>query len=133
MDQKDIQVGYGAEPCLSNLIRENDGTVTPCGPAGSIVFTPELSIKALENFYNKFPKLWGKYGFIDSYNLEDGEWYSDEVIGIDKGISMIMIENYLSETIWKNFMKNKYIQKGLEILNINKTNSVDNMIKVNNT
>ncbi len=123
----DIQDGYGAAPSLSNLLRENDGTITPCGPAGSIIFTPELSIKALENMYNNFPKLWGKYGFKDAYNLEYGEWYSDEVIGIDKGISMIMIENYLSELIWTNFMKNKYIQKGLKMLSINLINEKTNV------
>ena len=85
-------------------------------------FTPALSIKALENYYNNYPKLWGKYGFIDGYNLENGEWYSKEVIGIDKGISMMMIENYLSQLLWKQFMKNEYVQKGLEMLNICKEN-----------
>jgi len=35
---------------------------------------------------------------------------------------MVMIENYLSQLIWKNFMKNEYVQKGLDILNIKKTN-----------
>ena len=105
-------------PALANLNKENDGTITPCGAAGSIVFTPEYSIRALENYYNNFPKLWGKYGFKDAYNLEDEEWYSEEYIGIDKGISMIMIENYLSELIWKYFMKNEYVQKGLDILGI---------------
>ena len=114
--------GYGAMPCLSNIEKQNDGTIAPCGPAGSIVFTPELSIKALEYFYNQVPKLWGKYGFKDAYNLEDGQWYSKECIGIDKGTSMVMIENYLSQLIWKNFMKNEYVQKGLDILNIKKTN-----------
>ena len=110
--------GYGAMPALADLDQQNDGTVSPCGAVGSIVFTPELSMKALENFYNHYPKLWGKYGFIDGYNLENGEWYSKEVIGIDKGISMIMIENYLSQFIWRQFMKNEYVQKGLEMLNI---------------
>lgn len=112
--------GYGAKPALTDLDKENDGTVSPCGAAGSIVFTPELSIKDLENFYNRYPKLWGKYGFKDAYNLENGEWYSKEVIGIDKGISMLMIENYLTELIWKYFMKNEYVQKGLDIIGINK-------------
>lgn len=110
--------GYGAKPSLANLDKENDGTISPCGSAGSIVFTPELSIKALENFYNNYPKLWCKYGFKDAYNLENGEWYSKEVIGIDKGISMLMIENYLTGTIWEYFMKNENIQKGLNILGI---------------
>ena len=112
--------GYGAMPALADVDKQNDGTISPCGAAGSIVFTPELSIKALENFYNHYPKLWGRYGFIDGYNLENGEWYSKEVIGIDKGISMMMIENYLSQLLWKQFMKNEYVQKGLEMLNINK-------------
>ncbi len=114
--------GYGAMPALADVDKQNDGTISPCGAAGSIVFTPELSIKALENFYNHYPKLWGKYGFIDGYNLENGQWYSKEVIGIDKGISMMMIENYLSQLLWKQFMKNEYVQKGLEMLNINKKN-----------
>ena len=107
-------------PALADVDKLNDGTVSPCGAAGSIVFTPELSMKALENFYNHYPKIWGRYGFIDGYNLENGQWYSKEVIGIDKGISMIMIENYLTQLLWKHFMKNEYVQKGLEFLNIRK-------------
>ena len=108
---------FGSEPCHANLKVENDGTVTPCGAIGSIVFTPEESIKAIEYYYNTFPKLWGKYGFKDGYNLEDDKpWFSKEYIGIDKGIELLMIENYLSGTIWKYMMKNEYVKKGLEKL-----------------
>ena len=35
---------------------------------------------------------------------------------------MMMIENYLSQLLWKQFMKNEYVQKGLEMLNICKEN-----------
>lgn len=111
--------GYGAMPALSNLEKENDGTISTSGAVGSIIFTPEFSIKAIENYYNNFPKLWGKYGLKDSYNIDmPKEWYAKEYIGIDKGISMLMIENYLSGLIWKYFMKNKYVQKGLNELEI---------------
>lgn len=111
--------GFGAMPACTDLEKENDGTIPPCGAIGSIVFTPELSIKAMENYYNNFPKLWCKYGFRDGYNLENNKkWYSKECIGIDKGISMVMIENYLSKLIWNQFMKNTYVKKGLKILNI---------------
>ena len=111
--------GFGAMPAETNLDKENNGTISPSGTAGSIVFTPQLSIKALENYYNNFPKLWGKYGFKDGYNLEGTkEWYAEEYIGIDKGITMIMIENYFSGLIWKYFMKNKYVINGLENLEI---------------
>lgn len=120
---------FGAMPACSKL-EGNDGTISPSGVAGSIVFTPELSIKALEYYYNYFPKFWGKYGFKDAYNLENGkEWYAKECIGIDKGISMLMIENYLSGLIWKYFMKNEYIIKGLETLNITKERKEEKICK----
>ena len=114
--------GYGAEPAFADLNKENDGTVAPCGAIGSIVFTPKESISAMEYYYNYIPKLWGKYGFKDAYNLEGGkEWYSVEDIGIDKGISMVMLENYLSGTVWQCFMKNKFVEEGLKKLKIEKT------------
>lgn len=113
---------FGAIPALSKL-EGNDGTISPSGAAGSIVFTPELSIKALENYYNHYPKLWCNYGFKDAYNLESSKpWYAEECIGIDKGTSMVMIENYLTGLIWKYFMKNKYVIEGLDKLNITQKN-----------
>lgn len=117
---------FGAKPAFSEL-QENDGTISPSGAAGSIVFTPELSMQALEYYYQHFPKLWGKYGFKDAYNLEgEKPWYAKEYIGIDKGTSMLMIENYLTGLIWKYFMKNQYVKKGLEKLRISaKTKEVE--------
>ena len=93
-------ISCGAKPCGVDLNIENDGTVTPCGAIGSIVFTPKESISAMEYYYNNYPNLWGKYGFKDGYNLEDVKpWFAKEYIGIDKGIEVIMIENYLNGTI----------------------------------
>ena len=111
--------GYGAEPSFSNLDIENDGTVASCGAIGSIVFTSKESIKALEYFYNNCPYLWGRYGLKDSYNLAKRKrWVSKEYLGIDKGIEILMTENYLTGLIWKYMMKNKYIRNGLKILEI---------------
>lgn len=111
--------GFGALPACTDLEKENDGTVAPCGSIGSIVFTPKESIKTMEYYYNKQPKLWCEYGFRDGYNLEGAKpWYSEECIGIDKGISLIMIENYLTGLIWREFMKNSFIKLGLEKLGI---------------
>ncbi len=108
---------FGSKPCDTNLEVENDGTITPCGAIGSIAFTPEESIRAMEYYYNTFPKLWGNYGFKDGYNLEkEKPWFAKEYIGIDKGIELVMIENYLNGTIWEYMMKSKYVKKGLEIL-----------------
>lgn len=117
--------GYGASPSFSNLDIENDGTVAPCGAIGSIVFTPNDSIKTLEYFYNNCSYLWGKYGLKDSYNLaRTKRWVSKEYLDIDKGIEILMIENYLTGLVWKYMMKNKYIQSGLKILGITKNKNL---------
>ncbi len=111
----------GAKPSSHNHDFEGtiDGTIAPSGSIGSIVFTPEESIEALENFYNH-PSLIGKYGLKDSYNLENGAWYTNESLGIDKGISLVMIQNLLNEIIWNSLMKNEYIGKGMDIVGIMK-------------
>ena len=101
---------FGASP--SYEAPEHDGTITPCGAIGSIVFTPQLSIDAMKH-YLTISQLNGKYGFKDSYNL-DKNWYAEEYLGIDKGISLVMIENYLSRTFWELFEKNECIKRGIE-------------------
>ncbi|WP_413379454.1 glucoamylase family protein [Alkalihalobacillus sp. 1P02AB] len=107
----------GTPPFYEEVKVQFDGTVPPCGPAGSIVFTPKESIEALEYMYENHPKLWGEYGFMDSYNLDvESAWYAERVIGIDKGITLLMLENYRSGLIWNLYMKNKYVQKAKELL-----------------
>ncbi|HCL99044.1 MAG TPA: hypothetical protein DHW87_04680, partial [Fervidobacterium sp.] len=91
-----------------------DGTVPPAGAAGSIVFTPEESIAALKNYYRD-KNLWGKYGFVDAFNLDvSPAWYDRDVIGIDKGITLLMIQNYVDGIIWETFMQNKYARDGMK-------------------
>jgi hypothetical protein len=109
---------YGCAPSgFNNDEHRPDGTIPPAGAAGSIVFTPQESIAALRNYYENYPKLWGKYGFVDAYNLDvSPAWYAEDVIGIDKGISLLMIENYRTGLVWKVFMKNQYVQQGLEMI-----------------
>ena len=71
----------------------------------------------MEYYYNNFPELWSDYGFQNSYNL-DGEkpWFASENVGIDKGIGMCMIENYLRGFCLKYFMKNEFVKKSIEII-----------------
>lgn len=95
----------------------NDGTIPPCGPAGSIPFAPKETIEALNYMYNTFPELWGDYGFYDAYNLEGNKpWFAKWYIGINKGITLLMIENYRSGLIWNLYMGNEYIKSGLSTL-----------------
>ncbi|PAK56009.1 hypothetical protein CHH75_01010 [Paenibacillus sp. 7541] len=113
--------GYGAAPFHPNcdaLI--NDGTVAPTAASGSIVFAPDEVIDAMNYFYKEVPQLWSEYGFLDAYNLDvTPPWVADRVIGIDKGITALMIENYKTGLIWDLYMSNEHVKKAQKMLNWN--------------
>ena len=107
---------FGAPPSAkSNTAHRTDGTVPPCGALGSIVFVPGIVEETVKHYFENVPELWSEYGFLDAYNL-DRNWVSDRVIGIDKGITLLMIENYRSGMIWELTMGSEYIKNGLERL-----------------
>lgn len=91
-----------------------EGTVAPAGAIGSVVFTPEESLEALE-YYQSLRLLNGAYGLNDSYNL-DYDFYASDCIGIDKGISLLMLANFKNEVVWSVFMQNEHVLSGLENL-----------------
>ncbi len=100
---------YGSPPGSSI----SDGTVAPTAAGSSMVFTPELSLQALRFMYENFKdKLWGKYGPSDAFNL-DKNWFSRDVLAIDQGPLLLMIENYRTGLIWKLFMQHPAVSKGL--------------------
>lgn len=101
--------GFGANPTAIN-----DGTVSPSAPAGSVPFAPRQTVKALEKM-KTIKGLFNDYGFQDSFNLEsDVPWIDKDVLGIDKGISMLMIENYRTGLVWKTMEKNKSVINGMK-------------------
>lgn len=90
------------------------GTVAPCGALGSVVFTPKYSLEALE-YYQSIRFINGKYGLLDSYNL-DRDYYGLDYIGIDKGITLLMLYNYTCDGVWNLTNNNEYIKNGLQVL-----------------
>ncbi len=96
-----------------------DGTVAPYATVSSIVFTPEHTVPAIRYFYETHgEKLYGKFGFKDAFNL-DKKWWADEWLGIDQGISLLMLENYLNEEIvWKKFMALECVQNWIKLTGI---------------
>jgi hypothetical protein len=105
----------GATPCLTTP-RPN-GTVSIYGALSSLPFTPDLTLAMVDYLYHQHPQCWGEYGFFDAYNTAvSPPWYSHSHYGIDKGCSMIMIENYFSRLIWETYTTSLTIQQGLNIL-----------------
>ncbi|HNX69164.1 MAG TPA: glucoamylase family protein [Candidatus Omnitrophota bacterium] len=98
-----------------------DGTVAPYAALSSIVFTPDLSTQAARFFYENYQKeLYGNFGFKDAFNL-DKNWWANEYLGIDQGITLLMLENYLNdEAVWKKFMQLEPVRKWLELTGLKK-------------
>jgi len=109
----DTPTGYnarGAPPPQSD-----DGTISPTAPVSSIAFAPETVIPVIRNMWNAYrTKLWTQYGFRDAFNL-NVNWWDSDIIGIDQGPMIIMIENYLNQSVWKRFMKNPDVRRGLQM------------------
>ncbi len=111
-------LGYaGRGTSGTDLTFFDDGTIAPTAAVSSIVFAPELVLPTIENFYNNLGSkgLWGKYGFVDAFNLTAG-WYDKDYLGIDQGPIVIMLENYRTGFVWKTIMKDPIIKNGLKSL-----------------
>ena len=108
----DPYVGYeahGAPPA------ENDnGTLAFTAAGGAWAFAPEIALPTMKNFYTGGrTHFWTQYGFIDAFNLS-AAWYDNQELGIDQGPIVIMAENYRNQNVWRLFMQNAEIQRGLQ-------------------
>lgn len=99
---------FGAKPGKS----KTDGTVTPDIVAASIALVPEFAIDDYRSMYERIPESIGPYGLTNAFNI-DQNWHAQYYISIDKGLMLLMMENYRTGLIWKYFMRNKYVLSGL--------------------
>ena len=90
-----------------------DGTVVPCAAAGSLMFTPDISLPALREMHDKFGgRIYGRYGFADAFHPTNG-WTNPDVIGIDVGITLLAAENLRTGNVWRWFMANREITRAM--------------------
>jgi hypothetical protein len=90
-----------------------DGTVVPYAAAGSLMFTPDISLPALRTMRAQFgATIYGRYGFTDAFNPTTG-WIDPDVIGIDLGITLLSAENLRTGNVWRWFMRNAEISRAL--------------------
>ncbi len=114
----DSRLGYqawGGPPEIGYI----DGTVVPCATAGSMPFLPKETIAVLTNLYNRYSqRAWKQYGFVDAFDPRTN-WTDVDVLGIDQGISMLMIETYRTGFIWEHFMKTHEAQRAMKLVGFN--------------
>lgn len=115
------------QPNLSGKDEWHDGVVTPYAAASSIMFAPAEALAAVRAFRalkdeSGEPLVWrdpdkGGYGFVDAFSLSP-EWASDDYVGIDQGPMLLAIENARTGLIWKLFMQNETVKRGLGCLRL---------------
>jgi len=85
------------------------GTLTPTGALSSFPYTPEASMAAFRHYYRDLgAELWDIYGPRDAFNPTHG-WISPIYMGLNQAPITVMIENYRTGLVWKNFMSNPEI------------------------
>ena len=100
---------WGGPPAMGRI----DGSIVPCAAGGSLAFLPEEAVRVLRNIREKYEqRVWRRYGFVDAFNPLTN-WYSQDVIGIDVGITLLMAENARSGFVWEQFMKNDAARNGM--------------------
>jgi hypothetical protein len=108
---------YGAPPSGYDFKSHTvDDTIPPYGAISSIIFLPDQAKQALMN-YASIPELQSRYGLLDAYNLTE-DWFASDVIGIDKGITLLMLANYQDASVHQIVMQNETIRNGLDRLEI---------------
>ena len=103
------------------LIDKIDGLITPCAAAGSIVFAPRECTAAVRAMYDRYgEKIWHRYGFSDAFYPDptlgppDAKgWVAPDVIGIDVGITLLMIENAKDGIVWRTSMTDPDLERAL--------------------
>jgi hypothetical protein len=90
-----------------------NGTVSPTGAISSIIFVPALALSIARLLYEKLePRLWGKYGFSNAFNIDRG-WYDHDVIGIDLGMALLSIENHRTGLVWTLMHSSYFMERAL--------------------
>ncbi len=121
--------GYSARGPMTEPDGRDDGTIAPTAALGSLPFTPEICIPAAAAMM-KWPGLYRKYGFLDSFNptfrnakvkVETGTvdpqtgWVAKDYLGIDQGPILLQAANYRDDFVWRTMRQVPAIRRGLKL------------------
>jgi hypothetical protein len=95
-----------------------DGTIVPSATGGSLVFLPaECAHVLLSIRQNYGEKAWNRYGFVDAFQPQT-EWYAEDQLGINLGITTMMAENLRTGFAWSYFMRNTEITNAMQMVGL---------------
>ncbi len=96
----------------------DDGTISPWAVLASIAFAPEIVVPTLAYIREHYPTTTREHAFQRSFNPSfpgDSEagWIAPELVGLELGPIIIMIENYRSGLVWELMRRCPYLVRGL--------------------
>lgn len=117
-DSRKGYVAWGGPPRHERI----DGSVVPCAAAGSLMFTPDITLPVMREMRRRFgDRIYGRYGFADAFHPTDG-WVNADVIGIDLGITLLSAENLRTGAVWRWFMQNEELPRAMERAGLTRRN-----------
>ena len=92
------------------------GTLVPTGALASFPYTPEASMAALKHYYRDLgSELWDIYGPRDAFD-PGHNWISPIYMGLNQAPITVMVENYRTGLVWREFMSDPEIREMLRKL-----------------
>jgi len=96
----------------------DDGTIGPCAAVACLPFAPELALRALRHFHDRYPEMIRDSRLPSGFNptwpgAGPAGWVSEVDVGLDQGAVVLMIENHRSGLIWRLMRRCPHIALGL--------------------
>jgi hypothetical protein len=99
----------------------DDGTLAPWAVVASLPFAPEIVLPTIDHFNRLRLGEANRYGFKASFNptypaepRHKAGWVSPFHFGINEGPAVVMVENHLSNLVWKLTQRCPDIVQGLQ-------------------
>ena len=91
----------------------DDGTLAPTAMVASLPFAPEVVMPSIRHLHQEWgARLWTRHGYRDAFN-PGKDWVAEDVLGIDQGPMILMIENHRTGSTWRRMASHPVIRRGL--------------------
>jgi hypothetical protein len=89
-----------------------NGVVTPHAAFLALRFAPEATLADVSALANRFPDMYGKWGFRDSVNVETGT-VSGSYLSLDQGMIMAAVGNWLGDDVLRKAFSSPSYERAL--------------------
>jgi hypothetical protein len=89
-----------------------NGVVTPHAAFLALRYAPRETVDNVRRLVRAFPRLYGKWGFRDSVNVDSGH-VSEAYLSLDQGMIMAALGNALGDDVLRRAFADRELERGL--------------------